>query len=217
MHRVFIIDPADEMGRAAANALLKTLEEPIEGTLIVLLSARADRLPVTIRSRCQMLKFPLPAEQQALAWIERNTQIEPGQAAQLLQLASGAPLLAPGLVERGELVRHNQLLEDFQSIAANQVSAVQISEAWLKEYELSRLLAYMANWLVALIRWKMVPQVEDGLPLLQSLSEQLDLKLLYQLYDKLHETERMTRNNLNSQLALESILLDWSRIANGED
>lgn len=215
-YRVFIIDPADSMGRAAANALLKTLEEPIEGTLIILLSAKADRLPVTIRSRCQCLRFSLPVEQDAIAWIESNAQVLPGQAAQLLRLANGAPLRVPALVENGELERHTQLLGDFVAITAGQSSAILVSEAWLKGCELSSLLRYLDSWMTAMIRQKMTCQSEDAFPLLQTLSERLDLKLAYQLLDKLHETQRMSINNLNPQLALESILLECSRIANGE-
>lgn len=215
-HRVFIVDPADSMGRAAANALLKTLEEPIEGTLIVLLSARTDRLPITIRSRCQLLKLVPPAEKEAIAWIENNTQVRPGQAVQLLHLSNGAPLRVPGLIEKGELERHNKLLENFVAMAAGKASAVQISEVWLKEHQLAQLLAYMAAWLMAIIRQKMLPQSEAAFPGLQRLPEQLDLKFAYALLDQLYETERKSMNNLNPQLALESILLEWSRVANGE-
>ena len=215
-YRVFVIDPADSMGMAAANALLKTLEEPIEGTLIILLSAKADRLAVTIRSRCQCLRFSLPSEQDAMAWIEDKVRVLPGQAAQLLRLANGAPLRVPALVEKGELERHTRLLDDFVAIASGQASAVLVSETWLKEHELPSLLLYLNSWLTAIIHQKMACQSEQAFPLLQSWSERLDLKLAYQLLDQLHETQRMSINNLNPQLALESILLEWSRIANGE-
>lgn len=215
-HRVFIIDPADSMGRAAANALLKTLEEPIEGTLIILLSTRADRLPVTIRSRCQQLKIAAPERDEAITWIVGNTQVSSAQALQLLQLANGAPLNVSALLETNALERHNQLLQDFVALAAGKASVVQISEAWLKEQALSQLLAYMALWIEVIVRKKVAPQSELAFAPLQSLSERLDSKLAYQLLDKLYATERMSMNNLNPQLALESILLEWCRIANGE-
>lgn len=60
--RVFIVDDADKMNDAAANALLKTLEEPPETTYIILVSSRPDALLATIRSRCQTIRFaPVPA------------------------------------------------------------------------------------------------------------------------------------------------------------
>ncbi|MFT3768844.1 MAG: DNA polymerase III subunit [Minicystis sp.] len=61
--RVFIIRRAEELNPSAANALLKTLEEPRQGTHFILLTARADRLLNTIRSRSLPVRFgPLPDE-----------------------------------------------------------------------------------------------------------------------------------------------------------
>ncbi|HEY4529655.1 MAG TPA: DNA polymerase III subunit delta', partial [Luteimonas sp.] len=67
--KVAIIDPADDMNDAAANALLKTLEEPVPGRYLWLLSANPARLPATIRSRCQRLDFRLPPADEAVAWL----------------------------------------------------------------------------------------------------------------------------------------------------
>ena len=57
--RVVIIDPADDLERSASNALLKSLEEPPQGTFFVLVAHRPGRLLSTIRSRCRVLRFPL--------------------------------------------------------------------------------------------------------------------------------------------------------------
>ncbi|MEM6856262.1 MAG: AAA family ATPase [Pseudomonadota bacterium] len=57
--RVIIINPADEMNKEAANALLKSLEEPPQGTFFILVAHRPARLLPTIRSRCRVLRFPL--------------------------------------------------------------------------------------------------------------------------------------------------------------
>lgn len=56
--RVVIINPADDMERATSNALLKSLEEPPEGTFFILVTHRPARLLPTIRSRCRILRFP---------------------------------------------------------------------------------------------------------------------------------------------------------------
>jgi DNA polymerase III subunit delta' len=62
--RIFIIDDADKMNDAAANALLKTLEEPPQSSYIVLVTSRSDTLLPTIRSRCQSIRFvPITAEE----------------------------------------------------------------------------------------------------------------------------------------------------------
>ena len=61
------------MNRAAANALLKTLEEPPPQCMLLLLSQRPAGLPVTIRSRCQRLDFPPAFDQATLNWLRRQS------------------------------------------------------------------------------------------------------------------------------------------------
>ncbi|MEO6799138.1 MAG: DNA polymerase III subunit delta', partial [Rhodanobacter sp.] len=68
--QIAMIDPADAMNAAAANALLKTLEEPAAQTMLVLLADSPWRLPQTIRSRCQRIEFQLPETAVALAWLQ---------------------------------------------------------------------------------------------------------------------------------------------------
>ncbi len=93
--RAIIIDAADDMERSAANALLKSLEEPPEGTYFFLVSHSSERLLPTIRSRCQLLRFdPLDQVDMAAAL----TQILPEMGAEsrivLAQASGGSPGLA---------------------------------------------------------------------------------------------------------------------------
>jgi DNA polymerase-3 subunit delta' len=67
--RAIIIDPADDMEKAAANALLKSLEEPPVGTFFLLVTHRPARLLPTIRSRCRTLRFPALADSQLAAML----------------------------------------------------------------------------------------------------------------------------------------------------
>jgi len=71
--RVFIIDDAEKMNDAAANALLKTLEEPPETTYIILIAARPDSLLSTIRSRCQTIRFA-PVSSPVIATMLRESK-----------------------------------------------------------------------------------------------------------------------------------------------
>ncbi len=86
--RVSILVDADRLNNAAANALLKTLEEPSPANILILVSARPYQLPVTILSRCQQIRFqPLPEETVA-ALLQQRFSIE-GSQARLLAAASG--------------------------------------------------------------------------------------------------------------------------------
>ena len=70
--KLAILAPAERLNRNAANSLLKTLEEPTRGTLIVLVAAEIARLPATVLSRCTRVAVPAPGHEQALEWLRRH-------------------------------------------------------------------------------------------------------------------------------------------------
>lgn len=71
-HRVVRLYPAEAMNRSAANALLKTLEEPSLGTIFLLLSEQPRSLPATVRSRAQIRQLPVPSEHQSRQWLSEQ-------------------------------------------------------------------------------------------------------------------------------------------------
>jgi len=88
--RVFIVEDADKMNEQAANALLKTLEEPAANNLIILLTARPQSLPLTILSRCQQVRFqPIPAADVA-RWLVEKGDKDPDTAGLLAGLSGGS-------------------------------------------------------------------------------------------------------------------------------
>ena len=113
--QVACIDPADAMNPAAANALLKTLEEPSTHTLLILLADAPWRLPQTIRSRCQRVDFHPPAAEQALAWL-RAEGVDDGALA--LSAAGGNPGLARDWSRDGALERRSEVRKDLAALAA---------------------------------------------------------------------------------------------------
>jgi DNA polymerase-3 subunit delta' len=68
--RVFVIERVDELGPQAANKMLKTLEEPPSYVHLILLTERLAEVMPTIRSRCQLVRFDAPSEQQVAAELE---------------------------------------------------------------------------------------------------------------------------------------------------
>ncbi|MEP6943469.1 MAG: DNA polymerase III subunit delta' [Betaproteobacteria bacterium] len=101
--KVAVIAPAEALNAAAANALLKTLEEPPPRTSLILVSSQPGRLPATITSRCRRLAVPVPDHAQAVGWLAAQRLAHPERA---LALAGGAPLRAVALgAEAGERTR----------------------------------------------------------------------------------------------------------------
>lgn len=94
--RIALVHPAEDMNTSAANALLKSLEEPPAGAVFVLVSHRPARLPATVRSRCLALPVGLPDRQAAEAWLASRGISEPRR---WLAYASGAPLEALELAQ----------------------------------------------------------------------------------------------------------------------
>jgi DNA polymerase-3 subunit delta' len=123
--RAIIIDPADDMEKAAANALLKSLEEPPAGTFFLLVTHRPARLLPTIRSRCRTLRFPVLSDSALAAMLADEGLAPDPQAIAAAEGSFGAALrfasqdLAPiakvvaallaggdgGMTGRGELAR----------------------------------------------------------------------------------------------------------------
>jgi len=89
--RVVVLAPAEAMNAVAANTLLKMLEEPPPATMFVLVSDALDDVLPTIRSRCVLVKVPVPEAAACLAWLAEQGVADPAAA---LALASGAPLAA---------------------------------------------------------------------------------------------------------------------------
>lgn len=97
--KVARIEPAESMTLAAANSLLKTLEEPPGDSVLLLVSERPARLPATVRSRCQRITFGLPDRESALAWLRDQPELE--QPEYWLDRAGGAPLRALEMAAEG--------------------------------------------------------------------------------------------------------------------
>ena len=99
-HRAIIIDPADDLERNAANALLKSLEEPPQGTFFLLVAHSPARLLPTIRSRCRVLRFPTVSDTQMDSLLARlaPSADQPTRAA-AIAAGAGSPGAALSFVD----------------------------------------------------------------------------------------------------------------------
>ncbi len=97
--RVCIVDSADELNVNSANALLKTLEEPPQRGLLILIVNTPGRLLPTIRSRCRRLILRAPSIEATTQWLMDRHQMSAEQAQRAAMLAQGAPGRALALAE----------------------------------------------------------------------------------------------------------------------
>jgi len=113
--KVFIVDEAELLDRSPTNApvqnaILKTLEEPPPGTVIILVTSSEDRLLPTIRSRCQRVAF-VPLDDDAMrAWVNtQNLDLDPNEHHWLMQYAAGSPGRFLGAIEGGLYQWHTRI------------------------------------------------------------------------------------------------------------
>jgi len=134
--RVFIILDADRMNSAAANALLKTLEEPAAANILILISSRPHLLPLTILSRCQQVRFsPLETEQIAY-YLTREKQVDRETAIVLAASAGGSIGRALELHEESYLNVRNEILRRVMAFRKeNPVAVLSLAGALGKEKE----------------------------------------------------------------------------------
>jgi DNA polymerase-3 subunit delta' len=129
--RIVVLHPAEAMNVPAANAVLKSLEEPPGSALFVLVSHRAARLLPTVRSRCVPVPVPLPPADAAQAWLKEQG-IE--NAARRLAFAGGAPLKALEDAKSGRGERADQIQ---QALSSGNLDRLQ----WVRDREGLELLA----------------------------------------------------------------------------
>lgn len=89
--KVVLVTPAEAMNGAAANALLKTLEEPSPNTYFILVCSRIYRLPLTVRSRCRQVPIRVPSTNETISWVADQTGVDSDRALEWLAFCGGAP------------------------------------------------------------------------------------------------------------------------------
>ena len=112
-NKLVYIQDAERLTEAAANALLKTLEEPRPNTYFLLQTEPSSLLLATIYSRCQVWNLPLPTEAEALNWLSSQFQAETSELLTALAMNFGRPLLALETLQQGLIEQRKNFLRQF--------------------------------------------------------------------------------------------------------
>ncbi len=215
-YKIAVIAPAESMNRNAANALLKTLEEPPEHSLLVLLSHRPDLLPITVRSRCQQTRFNPAFDDETVRWVEQNlsAELSAGENIKhLLEQVGGAPLAIEAMLKSGNVEYDTGLLEDILSLQGMQEDLVKVAERW-KTHDAPQVFLRLSQLFADMVRLKVSMQpfrISDKkiIRRLQELIKQLELRELSGLYHLLLENYVLSTGttNYNAQGLLEDVLI----------
>lgn len=211
--KICVIDDADRLTIGAANALLKTLEEPPGHGLFILISGRPMALPITIRSRCQSLRFMPPAQTQVEAALILRRELPPAEA-RFLALFSAGRIGEALTLDITELrARQRECLDLVAPPTLISVQAILTSaESLAKADRGGDILSWLSRWIRDLVIVQLGGNPEYLLHLdqqdqLSRYARQADLDILLELLNEIERTEQQATRHLNVHMALETILL----------
>ena len=209
-NRVVIVHEAERMHEPAANALLKTLEEPTPRNVFILVTAHSETLLATIRSRCQQVRFTALDRELVADWLRRMRDLAPALADELAAMSGGSlgeasKLTDPAFLERrdalvdtvGGLARmgHGELLALAEGMGKDKESLPQVLDILRMIFRDALLRASGAE--VAALTFRGRPGAVPSL----SAPDALDA------LDLLGEAEKALRRNVNPRMVAERVLL----------
>lgn len=200
--QVAVIEPAERLNVNAANALLKTLEEPAENRFLLLVTDTAERLPATVRSRCQKVELKLPNRQAGLDWLQ-SQGVKDEQASRALQLADGNPRRAVALHQNGGLQRADEVWRDLKALAARRDLPTRVAQRWLADAPEERIGAAV-RWIAADAGSRHSDVGDKG-----RLTPQPDFHKLASWAQQANDARRRWSAPVRHELLLTGLLLSW--------
>jgi len=212
--KLVVIEPAEALNRNAANALLKTLEEPSGSAVLLLITDAPGRLLPTIRSRCQRLDFPLPPEAATRAWLE-PLAVEPERLERALAESGHRPLFARALLDDDGINQRQELAKALAAVLTGRAGALALAEQW-QQRDWDMLLEWWQGRVAQALRIRLGGQAPADDALLAVLM-QCQPQALFELLDRIQALLGQSRGggNPNRQLALENLLLQACELVRG--
>ena len=216
--KLVLLHPAEAKNLNAANAPLKSLEEPGRDTFLLLVSDQPSRLLPTIRSRCRHQPLITPGTAQSLQWLAETLPEADAEAhATLLQMAGGAPLRALALHQLDALAMRSKVVEDIKALLKHQQSPAQLADAW-SQLPLDLLIDWFCSWTLDLLKLQTgaveVADNQDMDKVLGYMARSLNTGQLmdWQTWLLSHRALIQNRANLNRGLFTETLLIEWKKL-----
>jgi len=206
-YQIVLIYPAETMNVSAVNGLLKTLEEPNPGAIIVLVSNQPAKLPATIRSRCQRINFPIPTWQEARHWLTQQGIVNSEEA---LTASIGNPGLAFTWSQTGTLALREEVAKDLQSLSARHDSILDMANRWARD-NLDLRLWFAACLVYDEIRAHQTKRKgSSGLALVEKFSK-LSIRVL-EWFDQVNRARQQLGGPLRLELVAFELLIAWREL-----
>jgi DNA polymerase-3 subunit delta' len=198
--QVAVIAPAEGMNMSAANALLKTLEEPSSNRYLLLVTDHPGRLPTTIRSRCQRIEFRLPEPAVARQWLcERG--VADADATAALAAARGHPGLAADWIEQGGLKLRQEVQVDLDAVCSGRANPVAVAQRWLADDSTELRLRFAADL-----------ALDTGKAWREGSNTAGEVGRIGDWFDALNRCRMQLRSPLRHDLVLAGLLHEWGNM-----
>jgi DNA polymerase-3 subunit delta' len=204
-YKIVLIHPAETMNAAAANALLKNLEEPPPRTLFILVTHQAQYLLPTIRSRCRQIPMPVPARAVALDWLRQQGIKSPESC---LASAGYAPLAALEFSDDNYLELHGSFM---QQVGTRELNPVALADR-MQKADLATVVNWLQKWCYDLMSFRVTGTIRyhlDRAAAIKSLAHAVDPLSLSTYLRSLDEAQQLAAHPLNPRLFLEDILFSY--------
>ncbi|MCG6575512.1 DNA polymerase III subunit delta' [Pseudomonas sp. AF32] len=217
--KVVLIEPVESMNINAANALLKSLEEPSGDTVLLLISHQPSRLLPTIKSRCVQQACPLPSEAVSMQWLAQALpESTEDERVELLTLAAGSPLAAVSLQAQGIREQRALVVDGVKKLLKQQQSPTQLAEGW-NAVPLLLLFDWFCDWSNLILRYQLTED-QSGLGLadmrkvIQYLAQKSSRDKILNIQDWIlaQRQKVLSKANLNRVLLLEALLVQWASL-----
>ncbi|MEE4638867.1 MAG: DNA polymerase III subunit delta' [Wenzhouxiangella sp.] len=201
--RVGLVEEADQMNENAANALLKTLEEPSSQAWLVLVSDDPDSLPPTVLSRCQKIPVHPPQPEDTRTWLQgQATNVTEADIALALDAAGGAPLRAQALLTENGLEFGREVRRVLLESARGQLPTPAMLEAWsIRPLETWQ---WLSHWIRQFMGSALMPGDAE--------LDFINPVALSELWQQALQGRAMARTSIRTDLLLGKWLLEWSAL-----
>lgn len=208
-HRVILIFCAETMNRNAANALLKSLEEPPAKTLFVIVSDEISKLAKTIRSRCSLIKFIAPDFEHAEQWLKMQGTLPAEGITAHLAMANNHPLQALTLFESDYLSALKSVFTDVNGLWTQRAEVTQVAKSW-QGIGGALCVDILQKLATDLLRCRLSDDPKSVFYPVQktwvaSVSAKLSKQRLLELLDELNYAKQMLATTVDELLVLESL------------
>lgn len=211
--RVIVIEPAEALNIASANALLKTLEEPGDRIHIILLAEHYLKLPATIRSRLQHFAMDRISPTLSEQYLQQHLPSEMHSKINLLMnLSNNMPLQALALAELDWLNRRGEFLQDWQKLVSQKSMPLQFASKWNKElsfYDFLQMFEYLLSDIICV---KLNQVVKNSDLQLDELAAQYQLQTLFSIYEDLQQSKLKVDQNVQTNLIIDQLSIQLMNV-----